>query len=129
MLGDLVGQARGKRLVRRVLPDGKVEVSFEDAGTMLGMKCTGFGTYVAQVRPDGSIYGEGQGVNMSAKGELAQWKGMGVGKFVGAGVSYRGVLSFQSNSPTFSRLNTIAVVFEFETDAKGNTQSKLWEWK
>jgi len=27
------------------------------------------------------------------------------------------------------RLNTIAVVFEYEADADGNTRSKTWEWK
>ena len=129
MLGDLVGESRGKRLVRRALPDGKAEITLEDAGTILGLKGSGFGTYLAEVRPDGSIYGEGQGVFRTAQGEMARWKGMGVGKFVGAGVSYRGALSYQSNSPTLSRLNSIAVVFEFETDEAGNTHSKLWEWK
>lgn len=129
MLGDLIGESKGRRLVRRVLPDGKVEVTFEDSGTMLGLKTSGFGTYWAEVRPDGSIYGEGQGINMTSEGEMARWKGIGVGKFVGAGVSYRGALSYFSNSAKLSRLNNIAVIFEFETDEAGNTQSKLWEWK
>jgi hypothetical protein len=30
---------------------------------------------------------------------------------------------------TRKHLNSIAVVFEYEADAEGNTKSKLWEWK
>jgi len=33
------------------------------------------------------------------------------------------------DSPKFSGLNRIAVAFEYEADAEGNTKSKLREWK
>lgn len=64
MLGELIAETRGKRLVRRVLSSTppKVEVSFEDAGKMLGVEVNGFGTYTSEVRADGSIYGQGSGL-------------------------------------------------------------------
>ncbi len=62
MLGDLLGESTGKRIVRRVLSTDpvKVEVSFEESGTMLGTSINGFGTYSSTVRADGSLYGEGE---------------------------------------------------------------------
>jgi hypothetical protein len=57
MLGDVLGESKGKRIVRRVLSSGplKVEVSFEDTGTMLGVATNGTGTYTSEARPDGSL--------------------------------------------------------------------------
>lgn len=44
-------------------------------------------------------------------------------------VSYRGAIYDESASPSWSRLNTVAGVFEFEVDGEGNTRSGLWEWR
>lgn len=133
MLGELIGETQGKRTARRVLStDGgfKVEVSFEEDGKMLGIEVNNIGTYWAASRADGSLYGEGQGVLLTHEGEMATWKGQGVGKFVGGGaVSYRGALYYSTASAKLARLNTIAGVFEFEVDANGNTHTKIWEWK
>ncbi len=133
MLGELIGELQGKRTARRVLStDGgfKVEASFEDSGKMLGMEVSDIGTYCSVSRPDGSLYGEGQGVLLTQDGGMATWKGQGLGKFLGGGaVSYRGALYYSTSSPKLARLNTIAGVFEFEVDANGNTRTKVWEWK
>ena len=133
MLGEQVGEARGKRTVRRVLSvDGgfKVEVAFESKGKLLGVDNTEIGTYWSEGRPDGSLYGEGQGVVITNDGEVATWKGGGVGKFVGGGaVNYRGAIYYSTASQKLARLNGGATVFEFDVDAEGNTHAKLWEWK
>jgi hypothetical protein len=132
VLGDLLSETTGKRIVRRVVSTEpmKVEVSFEDSGQILGVNATGFGTYSSVVRPDGSIYGEGQGATMTQDGEMFAWKGSGLGKFKENGaVSYRGILYYQTTSQKLARLNTVAGVFEFEVDEKGSTHSKAWEWK
>jgi len=133
MLGELIGESRGKRTGRRVLSTEagfKVEVSFEDSGKVLGIEANNIGTYWAQNRPDGSVYGEGQGVLITQDGEVATWKGQGVGKLLGGGaVSYRGALYYSTASSKLAHLNTIAAVFEYEVDAEGNTHTKLWEWK
>jgi len=132
MLGDLIGETTGKRILRRVLSTDplKVEVSFEDSGTMLGTPVNGFGTYSSVVRADGTIYGEGEGAMATAEGELVSWKGSGLGKFgPGGAVSYRGILYYRTASQTLARLNTVGGVFEYEVDTEGKTQSKVWEWK
>lgn len=133
MLGEVVGELRGKRTGRRVLSvdNGfKVEVAFESTGKMLGIDVMEIGTYWSESRPDGSLYGEGHGVVIGADGNSATWKGQGVGRFVeGGAVSYRGAVYYSTASPKLARLNSVAAVFEFDVDAEGNTHSKLWEWK
>ncbi len=133
MLGEVVGELRGKRTGRRVLSvdNGfKVEVAFESTGKMLGIDVMEVGTYWSESRPDGSLYGEGHGVVIGADGNSATWKGQGVGRFVeGGAVSYRGAVYYSTASPKLARLNSVAAVFEFDVDAEGNTHSKLWEWK
>jgi len=133
MLGEQVGEETGKVLVRRVLPgDGtpKVEVSFQTAGKLLGIDTRNMGTYTACIRADGSLYGEGQGITMGKNGEAAAWKGAGAGRLLGGGaVSYRGALYVESQSEKWKRLNTIALVFEYDADAEGNTKTKTWEWR
>jgi hypothetical protein len=132
MLGELLGENTGKRIVRRVLGANPptVEVSFEESGTMLGAKTNGFGTYTSVVRGDGSIFGEGQGALFTADGEMVGWKGSGQGKFgPGGAVSYRGILYFQTVSQKMARLNAAPGVFEYEVDAEGKTRTKIWEWK
>jgi hypothetical protein len=132
MLGEQIGEFRGKRLLRRVLSSDplRVEVTFEDSGKILGVEINDFGTYTSQVRPDGLIYGEGEGAFMTKDGEAVSWKGSGLGKFKeGGALSYRGILYYKTTSQKLARLNTTATVFEYEVDAKGDTSTKLWEWK
>jgi hypothetical protein len=133
MLGEQIGEETGKVMARRVLSiDGgtKVEVSFQSTGKLLGVETRGTVTYWAGIRQDGSLYGEAQGLVAGKGGERATFKAQGVGKLLdGGAVSYRGAQYFYSDSPKLSRLNSIAVVFEYEADAEGNTKSKLWEWK
>lgn len=132
MLGELIEETNGKRTVRRVLSTNPltVEVSFEATGKLLGNDVMEIATYTSSVRPDGSIYGTGEGAYMSASGEAVSWTGAGVGT-IGAGgnVSYRGAVYYSTASPKFARLNTVAGVFEFSSDAQGGTASKTWEWK
>ena len=133
MLGELIGESRGKRTARRVLstsPGFRVEVSFEDSGKILGHEFNEIATYWSASRPDGSLYGEGQGVVLLQNGENATWKGAGAGAIKpGGAVSYRGAVYYSTASAALARLNKVAAVFEFEVDAEGNTHTKLWEWK
>ncbi len=132
MLGDQLGESQGKRIVRRVLSADPLtaEVSFEDSGHMLGVATNGTGTYTSVIRPDGSIFGEGQGFMMTQDGDGITWTGSGVGSFgPGGSVSYRGVLYYRTASQKLARLNNVCAVFEYEVDPAGNTSSKVWEWK
>jgi hypothetical protein len=88
------------------------------------------GTYTSVVRPDASLYREGQGAIFTAEGEMVAWKGSGQGKFgPGGAISYRGILYFQTTSQKLARLNAAPGVFEYEVDPEGKTRTKIWEWK
>ena len=132
MLGELLGETKGKRLVRRVtsVDPPTAEVTFEDSGHMLGIPTTGMGTYTSIVRADGSIFGQGQGLIMTNDGEGVSWTGTGVGHFgPGGSISYRGMLFLRTTSAKLARLNNACAAFEYEVDPSGTTTSKLWEWK
>ena len=132
MLGEQIGETKGRRLVRRVISidPPTAEVSFEDTGQMLGIATTGMGTYTSVIRPDGTVAGQGQGLSMTQDGEAITWTGTGVGKFgPGGSVSYRGMLFFQTASQKLARINNACGAFEYEVDASGDTISKIWEWK
>jgi hypothetical protein len=132
MLGEKIGETTGKRIVRRVISVNPptAEVSFEDSGSMLGIATTGLGTYTSVVRPDGSLYGTGQGLTTTADGDAFTWEGTGVGKFgAGGSVSYRGMLFFRTTSQKLARLNNSCGAFEYEVDPSGATTSHIWEWK
>ena len=132
MLGEQIGETKGRRLVRRVISidPPTAEVSFEDTGQMLGIPTTGMGTYTSVIRPDGSILGQGQGLSMTQDGEAITWTGTGIGKFgPGGSVSYRGMLFFKTASQKLAPINNVCGAFEYDVDTSGNTTSKIWEWK
>ena len=134
MLGEKICEETGQITSQRVLPNPggspKMETSFQVSMTLLGVKATETATYWSVMRPDGTLYGEGQGITMGKDGELATWMGQGVGTMRKDGsASYRGALYYQSSSARWSRLNGIAAIFEYEVDAQGKTRAQLWEWK
>jgi hypothetical protein len=134
MLGEKIGEMSGKVTGQRVLSvsDGgiKTEASFQATGSLLGTKVKETGTYWTVARADGTLYGEGHGVMMLSDGKMATWKGHGVGATNKDGsASYRGALYYQTMPPKWSRLNKVGVLFEYEIDPEGNTQSVYWEWK
>jgi hypothetical protein len=133
MLGENLGQESGKVTSRRVLSvDGApaVEISFEAEGSILGVKHRTLGTYASSLRPDGTVLGHGQGVVMGAGGEMASWKGSGVGVFDGkGGIDFRGAIFYQSSASAWTRLNKVAAVFEYRENPDGSTQAQLFEWK
>src|SRR5439155_16788929 len=70
------------------------------------------------------------GIVMGKEGDLATFIGQGVGTIKKDGaVSYRGAVYYQSSSPRWSRLNSVAAIFEHEVDPEGNVRSQFWEWK
>jgi hypothetical protein len=134
MLGEKIGGTSGKISSQRILPNlgggPKMETSFQANGSLLGTNVRETGTYWTVVRPDGTLYGEGQGVMMAKDGKMATWTGHGVGVMKKDGMaSYRGAVYYQTSPPRWSRLNKVAVLFEYEVDAEGNTRSEFWEWK
>lgn len=135
MLTEQISEETGQITGIRVLPDeghgARVEVSFQQNGTLLGTHTTDMGSYISVRRPDGTLFGEGQGITITENGEMVSWKGQGVGHFTGHGtaVSYRGAVFFQTTADRLARLNGIAGVFEYDADESGKTLVKLYEWK
>ncbi|HEY3239630.1 MAG TPA: hypothetical protein VGL92_08710 [Acidimicrobiia bacterium] len=135
MLGEQLGDDRGQVISTRVLPSEpgqgpRVEVTFETHGTILGIPTKEMGTYWAVVRPNGTLFGEGQGILTSPQGDMASWRGQGVGLLTeSGGTQFRGAIYVETASPNWTRLNAVACVYEFSVDDSGKTESKLWEWK
>ena len=137
MLGEKIGESAGKVTGMRMLPGDdyrylKMEVTIQETGRLFGMDGSNMGTYTAFERVPGQIYGEGQGIVMTADGESAIWNGHGVGRMTGEGMgmSFRFSVAYQAGSSgNLSRLNSVLVIGEHEVDADGNTKTTSWEWQ
>jgi hypothetical protein len=86
--------------------------------------------YWSMLRPDGTLYGEGSGIVMTAEGP-ATWKGAGVGHPTGEGMgaTFRGAIYFETRAGPLDRLNHSAVVYEFAVDPDGKCRTQVWEWR
>lgn len=136
MLGDQIGEEKGRITGRRVLPadNGKpvFEISFSAGGQLLGNDTQTYGTYIAVIGTDGVVRGEGQGVVMTADGQLATWKGAGVGAIDAEKgvIHYSGALFYDTAAEALAALNGITGAFEFDVSLSDDTTTgKLWEWK
>ena len=132
MLGDQIAEEAGKVSGFRVLDakGPKVEGAFHSSGKILGIDYHGRGTYESEMQPGGFLFGEGQGIYMTAGGGVAVWKGSGTGRIMpGGGASYRGAIHFVSAAGELAKLAGTVGVFEHSTDGNDNVASKLWEWK
>lgn len=137
MLGQLLFESRGRITGQRVLlvENGtpKFEISITGTGIFTGsLEVTETWTYWAIQRPDGTTYGEGIGVIMTKDGrEVATATGRGEGKLVESGkMRYAGALFYETHSKNkLAFLNHLIGVNEYEVDAQGNYEHKLWEWK
>ncbi|MGH9674806.1 MAG: hypothetical protein ACRD44_16635 [Bryobacteraceae bacterium] len=126
----MIIEEQGQIVVRRVLPDHSVETSFQMSGKVLGVDSRNIGTYTSRMGPGGTLYGEGQGIAITSDGAMVTWKGVGRGKITaGGGVSYRGSIAYETESPKFARLNSVVGVFEYEVTPEGAASAKTWEWK
>ena len=79
MLGDKLGTETGKVVLRRVLPSSsgaaRTETTQRGTGTLLGVEYQDMSTYESEFRPDGTLFGTGQGIYMGKGGEVATWTG------------------------------------------------------
>src|SRR5207249_11591377 len=110
MLGEKIGEMSGKINSQRVLSNvgggPKMETSFQANGSLLGTNVRETGTYSTVVRPDGTLYGEGQGVTITKDGKMATWTGDGIGTVKKDGsATYRGAIGDVYTLPRLSRHN------------------------
>jgi hypothetical protein len=134
MLGDQVGEEKGKITSQRVLgvEPAKMEITFSGTGKYKGVDGTVTVTYWSALESGGAMSGEGKGVVMSRDGqEMATFTGQGIGRFVGPGkIRFVGSVFYNTASTgKLAFLNNLVAVFEHEVDESGNVSNKFWEWK
>lgn len=137
MLGDKIGEIRGKVIGQRVLPGEdyryiRMEITTQQTGQVLGLQGEDIGTYTVYERVPGQMYGEGQGGFYTETGEGGIWKGHGVGRITGAGMAMeiRFSIAFQASPEgKLGRLNNVLVIGEHNVDSEGNVTTTMWEWK
>jgi hypothetical protein len=137
MLGELLFESKGKITNQRVLSvkNGipKLEISIAGTGIFTGsLEVTTTWTYWVIQRPDGISYSQGQGVIMTNDGrDLATSTGRTEGKMVESGkMRYVGAIFYETHSENkLAFLNHLVGVNEYEVDALGNYEHRLWEWK
>ncbi len=134
-LGNLICEETGKVTGIRVLSSDasgtKLEVNLQTSGTIRGVGENTLWSYTQLTRPDGSIYGQGQGVMTTQEGDVIHLIGHGSGQTPPAGgsINYRVMVHYHSASAKYADLNSIGGVGEYDIDAEGNTTNKFWEWK
>lgn len=129
---EKIGEYSGKVTSRRVLsnPGGgpKMETTQQLTGTLLGVEASETCTYSSVMRPDGTLFGEGLAIVMSNNGDIATWVANGVGTVGKDGATtFRGALYYQTSSVNWSRLNSVAAIFDYRVEADGACSYTLWE--
>jgi hypothetical protein len=140
MLGDIIYEQKGKISGFRVLDtEGPtIETTITGTGIINGIEVTDIVTYWSKPSSISSssqndekvFYAEGQGVISTKDGEMATWKGYGIGRYNGHNRTDRGSVFFKTSANgKLAFLNNKIGVFEYEADENGNTNGKIWEWK
>ena len=134
-LGDLileeVGQMTGTRVLSTDASGTNLELSLHLTGTIRGVPETTMWTYTTLTRPDGSIYGHGQGIMTTQDGDVVHLIGHGSAEAPPAGGTARfcTMLHPHCTSAKYADLNTIGLVGEYEVAPDGSATNKAWEWK
>lgn len=131
MLGDIIGELKGKLTGFRVLSDEccqKIESSFQGIGKILDVDANDMATFWAKFKEDGNQYGEGQGILFTEEGNVTCTV-YGIGKMKGNEAEWRGSVFFNTSSKKLEKLNNTVGVFEVNVDKEGNYHEKIWEWK
>ena len=133
MLGEKIGHASGPTELK-VLPakNGvpQLETKATGTGTFLGVEVQTMSTYSAELRADGSLYGEcpDSGLIMAADG-VATFRASATGQMTeDGGAVFKGVAYFTTSAPSLSGLNGKTIMFDWVTSADGTGTWDLWEW-
>jgi hypothetical protein len=131
LIGEIIGEFKGKPTGTRILADGKMEVSSTGLGSILGKEASIMSTGVYTLMPNGVMMLELHGMVMTAEGEIVMIKSNGIGWSTGKGLksSARGATYFMNSSPKLASLNKTVAVYELETNEQGEFSHKSWAWK
>jgi hypothetical protein len=128
MLGELIGEFKGKNTGWRVLPDGKIETTAQGTGKILGTDAFVLSTSVGTMA-NGIFMGEVNSVITTMDGDAVMMKGIAVGWSSGNGGTTRAASIHTTQSQKLSRLIKVVGLHEYETDMNDNWTGKIWEWK
>lgn len=131
MLGELIGEFKGKVTGVRILPEGKTEMSIHGSGKIIGVDAT-YASTGAFTHLDNNVLMEvGNGLITTIDHDFATVNIMRISVSTGKGKvgSFRDVSHYLTKSEKLSRLNKVIGVSEFETDEKWGWILKIWEWK
>ena len=133
MLGEKMGSMTCTA-ANKVLPTQgtlpKFEVAVQGSGTLAGVQVQTMSTYYAEMRADGSMYGEcpNSAILMAADG-VATLRASGVGRTEPDGsTKFRGIVYIETTAPSLMSLNGKAIVQEYDVDAAGNANWEMWHW-
>jgi hypothetical protein len=129
MLGELIGEFKGKNTGYRVLPDGKIETTAQGTGKILGVDVFILSTSVGTMGANGIFMGEVTSSFMTIEGDSIMSKGVAVAFPSGNGGVTRAASIHMTQSPKLARLNKVVGLHEYETDMQDNFTGKIWEWK
>ena len=128
MLGELIGEFKGKNIGWRVLPDGKIETTAQGMGKILGIDAFLISTSVGTMA-NGIFMGESNSVFTTMDGETIMSKGIAIGYPSGNGGTTKAASIHTTQSQKLARLNKVVGMHEYETDMTNNFTGKIWEWK
>ncbi len=134
-LGNLVldetGQLTGTRVLSTDASGTNLELNLQLTGTIRGVSETTLWTYTMLTRPDGSIYGVGQGVMTTQDGDVIHLIGHGSAQAAAPGdmIHFRTMLHAHTASAKYADLNTIGLAGEYDVAPDGSAVNKCWEWK
>jgi hypothetical protein len=134
-LGELIleerGQITGMRILSTDASGTNMEVSLQLTGTIRGVAESTLWTYTTLTRPDGSIYGSGQGVMTTQEGDVIHLIGHGSGQAPppGGTTRFHTMLHPYSTSAKYADLNSIGLAGEYDVNPDGSAINRNWEWK
>jgi len=132
MLGEKMGSMTATTTTKTMSTDGlpKFETTGQGTGKLAGVEIQWMSTYCADMKADGSLYGEcpNAGVVMAADG-VATFRATGSGGMTEDGGSkFRGACYFETTAPSLMSLNGKAMIYEWDVDPSGNAQWEIWHW-
>jgi hypothetical protein len=125
---ELIGEFKGKNTVYRVLPEGKMEVSGQGMGKILGIDAFVASTSIG-IMENGVFSGEVYSSITTMDGQTVTLKAHAIGYPSGNGGISRAASVQTTTSDKLKRLTKAVLLHEYLTDMADNWTGKIWEWK
>src|SRR3989337_3894142 len=112
MVGEVLGEFKGKNIGWRVLPDGKIETTAKGMGKILGIDAFLISASVGTMA-NGVFMGESNSVFTTMDGDTIMSKGIAVGYPSGNGGTAKAASIHTTTSMKLARLNKVVGMHEY----------------